>query len=384
MAIIDPITYSSIELKTKEGVPIFIRQAFDLEVFNNIGFPTRVDNIMALRPLVDTMQEGRFRAYIEELNGFSEFDVGLLVEAIKRHFAFQRKYFPHEMMILPLDTMASGLLVSKKLFYFVGSAKNILEIGPGVCSTAFFLQNYINKLESIAYIEACPSFYILQSILLEHLYGQNFQEHAHNKVDEMRDWANLGINLPRESLGTSLNSQINSSGGVHGAKIEHYPWFRIPSLVEKPIKYDLVLANACLNEISLSALNIYLELITKNILKIGGYLFYQCPGLNHDGRDIVQILGKFGFKLLFASGINSDFNLGNGEFLKWRTPTPTALFEFTGDQVHVDESKSIAFSRGLAPHCDQVCFERLKLLKSSQAENLSYEEVRRVLNKALK
>jgi hypothetical protein len=52
--------------------------------------------------------------------------------------------------------MASGLLASKKLSCFVGSTENILEIGPGVCSTAFFLDKYIKQLKSVAYVEACP------------------------------------------------------------------------------------------------------------------------------------------------------------------------------------------------------------------------------------
>jgi hypothetical protein len=311
MTVIDPISYSNIELKSKASVPIFIRQAFDLEVFQNIGFPIRVDNFLALRPLLDTMQEGRFRGYIEELGGFSEDDVKRLLAAIRSHLVFQQQYFPQVSKILPLDTMASGLLVSKKLSYFTGSIGSVLEIGPGVCSTAFFLNQYIKNLKSVAYIEACPSFYVLQSMLLEHLYGENFKEYAHETYDEMKDWADLGISLPHQALGTALNSRVINLK-ANGIAVEHFPWFKIPLLVSSNVKYDLILANACLNEISLSALNVYLELITKSILKIGGYLFYQCPGLNHDGRDIVGILGKFGFRLLFASGINSEFNLGGG------------------------------------------------------------------------
>ena len=384
MAVIDPVSYSSIEIKSKSSVPIFIRQAFDLEVFQNIGFPIRVDNFLALRPLLDTMQEGRFRGYVEELGGFSEGDVEKLMRAIRSHLSFQKKYFPQSSQILPLDTMASGLLVAKKLSYFTGSVSNVLEIGPGVCSTAFFLDKYIKNLKSITYVEACPSFYVLQSMLLEHLYDENFEEHAHETNDEMQDWADLRISLPHEALGTALNSRVYVSKS-EGVAVEHYPWFRIPSLVKAGNKYDLILANACLNEISLSALNIYLELITKNILKLGGYLFYQCPGLNHDGRDVIGILGKFGFKLLFASGINSEFNLGGGggSSLIWTTPTPTALFQYIGENVAMREDESRALSRGIAPYCDQDSLDHLRLIKSDQVTNLSYETVRLILQKEL-
>jgi hypothetical protein len=219
-------------------------------------------------------------------------------------------------------------------------------------------------------------------MLLEHLYNANFLEHAHEKNDAMIDWVDLGISLPREALGTSLNSGVYNSKS-EGISVGHYPWFKIPSLVKTNFKYDLILANACLNEISKPALNIYLELITKNILRMGGYLFYQCPGLNHDGRDIVGILGTFGFKLIFASGINSEFHLGDGDSLKWKTPTPTALFQYVGEKITINGDESMNISRGLLPYCGQESLEALRLIKSDQVNNLIYETIIEMLYQEL-
>jgi hypothetical protein len=367
MAIIDPIAYRRIETSYKVSMPTSIRQAFSLEVFEKCGFPTLVDSIVDLRPFLNTMQDGRFRKYYEELNGLSEFDSQLFIFAVKKHFQVQQKYFPNKNPILPFDILISGLLVAKKLKYFVPNAKKILEIGPGVCQTSFFLKDYLPNLENISYVEACQSFYILQSITLDHIFGERFLEHGHELSGEEIQWYTPN-HFKDPSYGT-IRCNDNSSDFI----VSHYPYFKFPDIKKEGNKYDLIMANACLNEISLSALDVYLSEIKRELISVGGYLFYQCPGGHHDGRDIVKILNQHGFNPLFVSSINANFNIGANAYLSWRTPTPTGLFKFTGHPLDLSALDTMALSIGHKAYCTEEILPALISIHEDSTKNFPYE-----------
>ena len=154
MAIIDPPCYNRSEAFYKSQMPIPVRQAFSLEVFEKFGFPTSVESINDLRPFLDTMQDGRLKDYFDELGGYSQYDAQEFVRAIRVHFEFQRKYFPNKELIVPLDIISSGLLVAKKLKYFLPQVKNIIEFGPGAAGTSLFLKSYLPSIKNITYVEA--------------------------------------------------------------------------------------------------------------------------------------------------------------------------------------------------------------------------------------
>src|SRR5271163_4913686 len=64
-------------------------QAHRPVTFEFVGFPTRADSVMDLRPILDTMQEGNWDPIQREMGGLSKRDVGDLVDALRswREFA---------------------------------------------------------------------------------------------------------------------------------------------------------------------------------------------------------------------------------------------------------------------------------------------------------
>jgi hypothetical protein len=87
--------------------------------------------------------------------GVSPSDLDNFIGNIKIHIKFQDRYWPYLQRkanknsgaIIPLDTMMSGLLIAKKLSYFVPNARNIIEFGPGVTQTAFFWESICHLLK---------------------------------------------------------------------------------------------------------------------------------------------------------------------------------------------------------------------------------------------
>jgi len=369
MTIIDPAAYNRIEQRYKLQMPIVIRQALNLEVFEKFGFPIKVDSIVDLRLFLNTMQDGRFKQYFDELGGITQSDNKLFLEALKKHLELQKKYFPNDELIVPLDIMMSGLLIAKKLHYFVPDITRILEIGPGVGQTSFFLSSYVNNLKSVCFVEACQSFYILQSLTFDHVYGESFKEHGHDSehIKFNHLWKDLSINeYSHETTITNLN--------FNNCSIHHYPYFKFPEIKNSDNhKYDLIMANACLNEISIAALNIYLDGIKRDLISEGGYLFYQCPGLNHDGRNIVKILNDHGFNPMFISSGNHNFDLTNSKF-SWKSPTPTGLFKFTGKPISLSDENTLKLSCGHATYILPEIVSVLERIQRDTLNNISFEK----------
>jgi hypothetical protein len=51
--------------------------------------------------------------------------------------------------------------------------------------------------------------------------------------------------------------------------------------------------------------------------------------------------------------------------------------------VDIKEVESMAISKGIAPYCDQGMLDYLRLIKSDQVNNLSYETIREILQEEL-
>ena len=72
----------------------------------------------------------------------------------------------------------------------------------------------------------------------------------------------------------------------------------------------MVTSNANLNEFSISALTEYLALSCE-LLADDGIFFFQCPGWNHDGRDVMRFLYEAGFAPLFLAQGNVELQLAD-------------------------------------------------------------------------
>src|SRR5258706_12230783 len=72
-------------------------------VFERIGFPVRVESTADLLQMIDTMQEGRFRLYMDELAGLSSSrEVPWLVSALADYARFYAANFHSRQIRLPM------------------------------------------------------------------------------------------------------------------------------------------------------------------------------------------------------------------------------------------------------------------------------------------
>lgn len=309
---LDSAQYRLSEHIAKQRLPTWrIAQRHALEVFEKAGFPVRVESLSDLRPLIDTMQENRFDSYMRELGGLTPAHEALLVGALRDIGLFQLKYFNSREIIVPFSTVMSALAIYHKISVLKPGFRNVLELGPGCGYTALFFARHPG-LENYSSVEACESFYLLQSLLATHVFGSGLREYAAVAGDPPPQPAWHGGVSSHASEYEHLNTLDLSGVSRHREVCSHYPWWRIPDLAASGRKFDVVTSNANLNEFSTSALSEYLAL-SREVLADDGIFFFQCPGWNHDGRDVMKYLYEAGFAPLFLAGGNVELQLAGLE-----------------------------------------------------------------------
>lgn len=235
-------------------------QAHHPAAFEQAGFPLRVESAADLFQLLDTMQEQRFRPYQEEMGGLSEPEVGEFAGALAAHAEFVGRAFHASRAPLPLATMLAHYALATKIKGWP-THRDVLEIGPGCGYLSFFLDG-IDRYDQV---ESCESFYLLQYLVNDHCLAGDQVEHA--ALDPFVTRASLCA----EPAGTELTIPVNRPA----PRCHHWPWWKLGEVSTQ--RYDIVTANACLNEFSEAALMQYADLVDK-VLRDDGALIVQCFG----------------------------------------------------------------------------------------------------------
>lgn len=212
--------------------------------FEACGFPVRMESIMDLRPILDSMQDNAWEKMHRELGGLSERDVSDLVVVLRSWQEFATLNFGIRDGRLPFNAMIAHLALYRKLCRY--PFKNILEIGPGVGYLSFFMQ-HDKGLNTYHQIENTESFYVLQSLVNRHCFGTSHFEQATG------DWI------------CGLDDCV------------HWPWWKRERIGEW--RFDLITSNANFAEFSIQARTDYMELIDKTLTP-NGVLFFQGYGQN--------------------------------------------------------------------------------------------------------
>jgi hypothetical protein len=165
------------------------------------------------------------------------------------------------------------------------------------------LQNYTS-------IEACESFYLLQSLLGTHVFGSGYREYAAIPKHSVSSSSWQGEPVFPASDYEHLHALDLSKSPRHREISSHFPWWRIPDLASCGRTFDVITSNANLNEIAPNALKEYLSL-SNQLLADDGIFFFQCPGWNHDGRDTMRFMHDAGFAPLFLGEGNIELRLGS-------------------------------------------------------------------------
>jgi SAM-dependent methyltransferase len=286
---LDPETYRSSERLAKSLIPSWrISQIHNLDLFERVGFPVRIQSVRELSQIIDTMQENRFDRYMAELDGLSESEFAMFVDACADVILFQAAFLPHKRPILPISTMISALAIYLKLQGAKANFKSVLELGPGCGYVSFFLKRHA-ALTNYSQVEACESFYILQNLVNLDCFGarQDERAHLHEDIGALDYFTNINVNFER-------SPSVAMTDGRHTCT--HYPWWRIGEIVSKNIAFDLVTSNANLLEFSSDALGDYLALMHR-ALKPDGAFLVQCTGFEANGtvKSLLERIEGTGF-----------------------------------------------------------------------------------------
>ncbi len=167
--------YRRWETLAKNNLDSFrIGQKHNLDVFEKVGFPVRAESLDSIRALLDTMQEGRFDAYMADLGGFSEEERTLFTEACVDLIRFQATYFPYQDPVVPFDALIAAFSIFLKVRQLKPDFTTVLEFGPGCGYLAFFLRQ-MDALENYTQVEACESFFLLQNKVNQFLFAERFR-----------------------------------------------------------------------------------------------------------------------------------------------------------------------------------------------------------------
>lgn len=207
--------------------------------FLRTGFPIRADDVASA---TDRMQVGRASRYLNELRcTWNEIALHQALQEVRRSELIDCFRLP------PRDTLAAAYALYRKLAW--RHAADVLEIGPGDGLLALFLARHAGLL-SYHQIETTETLYRVQSAVNEVAFGPLHHEHAI-----------CGGTVPALTVGC-----------------HHWPWWRLDELGQ--LSFDVVVAAACLCEMSAEALDIYLRLI-RYTLRSTGVLIVQCFGAEH-------------------------------------------------------------------------------------------------------
>lgn len=262
-------------------------ETHNLDVFEKVGFLVRVDNFQQTHMISDSMQERRFESYMEELGGLNVEEFREFCEALLAHIDFQEHAYPAHRPYISFDTMFSSFVVYKKIARLKPDFSTILEIGPGSGGLAFFLARHAG-LKQYTQVEACESFYLLQSEIGRFLFGAEFSEEVFS-----HDASHF--------FSTAAETKKEYRQRLKIPKAHHYPYWKIGKIYDTHAeKYDVVTSNANLAEFNPRALADYLVLI-KHVLKRDGILFVHCFGsdLIHSAQGVYDALYKNGFAPIF-------------------------------------------------------------------------------------
>jgi hypothetical protein len=170
---------------------------------------------------------------VNEIGGFTENDISELITA------YETLKLTDPNIPLPIDSLLNAMALRQKILAAKPEVKNILELGPG-SGLSSFLFIEINGLHNYTQIEATQSLYLSQYIINEDTFP-------------------IVYDLAIDKFS---NNELALSYGLW-----HIPWWGLEWLREKPIKYDIITANACLNELTEAAFDIYCTLFTEKASK---------------------------------------------------------------------------------------------------------------------
>src|SRR5262252_4564720 len=113
---LDAAAYRASETNAKRAIADWrLSNINDPYVFQNQGFPVRADSFLDLAQILDTMQEGRFDYYMNEIGGFTREELDFFVKVCLDYVDFYTSFFQRERVVVPLSTLIAHYVAYRKL-----------------------------------------------------------------------------------------------------------------------------------------------------------------------------------------------------------------------------------------------------------------------------
>ena len=287
----DIATYNQMEVLAKARLSSWrFQQIFSPVLFEHVGFPARIEHIGQVRGLLAGMHRlARIRLTVGELGGLQEDDLPVIAGALGSYLRWYRTWFSDESVPIPLGDLMAQFMSFARLSG-IPERSRVLEIGPGYGLTSLFASGD-PLIQTYDTIEITQSLYIMQSSLGRHCFGPGFRDAAL----PAENWAGVGaLGGPDSSV------QAHRPGGLKTRREFRstlYPWWEIDAPLSQ--RYDVVVSNSNLAEMSEGALLYYLE-NWKKVLSDDGYVLVQDLGrVEHIQEEaVLRHLDRQGYRAL--------------------------------------------------------------------------------------
>lgn len=287
--------------------------------FTGGGFPVRAHTLHDLRPLLDAMHYYRFERTVAELNGLADDEVEELLQALVRFCRFAAETFGEVDIPLPLNTMITCFLTSRKLMGLPKRAR-VLELGAGCGYVPFFCPRN-RGFEERHQVEVTQSLYILQSRINAFVYRGRLKDFAMQPPPPAR----VGTMADRMALRHGWHEPQGRIRLAVQAEATLYPWWHIDDALDSSRKYDVVVSNANLAEMSHAAMLYYFDGLTRCLAPDGVVLIEDLGAQSTDGDYAIRLrtLTQLGYRpLVHGDGAVSGGRLATDNLLLVRDGHP--------------------------------------------------------------
>jgi len=291
---IDPATYDDAEAIGYRATGNWVwRSMMTSSALEPSSFPMRIRSLQELRVMLDSMHQRRFDRFVAELKGLSEAEIEKVVAACVTFARFHVSTFQDGPVPVPLNTMLSAFLASRKLLALPRHAA-MLEIGPGSGFLNFFTAEGSGVFRRTQ-IEVTQSLYLLQAQLNGFLYGARYRDLAVAPIGPS-ELGNLtdGMRIPHGAYEKTPTIDWRPD-----AVMTQVPWWRIDTALNGGAQYDVVVANANLYEMTFGAFVYYFENF-RRCLAPHGVVLVQDLGLRRGAETLnrMDTLAGLGYRPL--------------------------------------------------------------------------------------
>lgn len=279
--------YDKKELEGKEKLSNRFLEAFQPEVFQHVGFPTRITADESTYYFVDSMHDGRLKVYYDSGIKLLTKEFEKLKEMVERIKNFtMEKYGKAIILKAPLYCSIHCLRmidVIRNLGLKKGYENpKIFEIGGGCGVLGALIHD-----AGIPYIstDITQAFYIEQNHLWNGIFGEGV---VHEAFD------------------------IKGLNDLAEKTIVHIPYWKLWELKDSDLKADIIVANHNLVEMHPRSLRFYLQ-YSKKLLKESKYKFLiaQTPGSERlrNMESVIKVFRQYDYRLVYRDSIYYVFEL---------------------------------------------------------------------------